>query len=227
MKKKSIVLLSGGLDSSVNLASAVQDTEVILALTFDYGQKAALKEIESSKKLSEHYKIKHCVLELPWFKEFKSGLTDASSSVPTGTQVVVDDLATSQKTAKAVWVPNRNGIFLNIAAGFAESLGANVVVPGFNKEEAITFPDNSFDFMRALRKTFSFSTSNHVDVNCYTIQMDKTEIVKMGRDLRLPFEFIWPCYLSGKNWCGQCESCQRAKRAFTVAHVNVNHLFEV
>lgn len=226
MKKKSVVLLSGGLDSSVNLAAALRDSEVDLVLTFDYGQKAAKKEIESSQKLTQFYKLKHKILELPWFKEFHSGLIDANAAIPTGNQVAVDDIVVSQKTAKAVWVPNRNGIFLNIAAGFAESIGAHFVVPGFNKEEAATFPDNSFDFIRALRKSFAYSTGNHVDVHSYTIQMDKSEIVRLGRDMKLPFEMIWPCYLSKNLWCGQCESCQRAKRAFLHAHVDVSKLFE-
>lgn len=226
MKKQSVVLLSGGLDSSVNLVAAMRDSSVDLVLTFEYGQKAAAKEIESSQKLTQFYKLKHKVLSLPWFKEFQSGLTDDNVHIPTGRQVAVEDMLVSQKTAKAVWVPNRNGIFLNIAAGFAESIGAQFVVPGFNREEAATFPDNSFDYIRAVRKSFGYSTSNHVDVHSYTIQMDKAEIVRMGRDFKLPFDMIWPCYLAGARWCGQCESCQRAKRAFHHAHVEVTHLFE-
>ena len=226
-KKKSLVLLSGGLDSSVNLASAVLDTEVVLTLTFDYGQRAAKKEIESAQKLSEHYKVKNKIIELPWFKDFKTALLDEKLSVPKGHQVSIDDMNVSKKTAAAVWIPNRNGVFLNIAAAYAEFLKAETIVPGFNREEAATFPDNSFDYMSAVRKSFTYSTANHVDVSCYTIQMSKPEIVNLGKDLHLPFEFMWPCYFGGEKWCGVCESCQRAKRAFASAKLDYNFKFEV
>lgn len=133
--------------------------------------------------------------------------------MPTAGEVAIDDLQTSQNTAKAVWVPNRNGIFLNIAAGFAEGLGAETVIPGFNVEEATTFPDNSFPYMKALDESFIFSTANHVKVYCYSVNMDKTEIVKDSIRLKVPFEKLWPCYQAFEKWCGECESCQRFQRA--------------
>ncbi|MGZ5280409.1 MAG: 7-cyano-7-deazaguanine synthase, partial [Pseudobdellovibrionaceae bacterium] len=142
--KRSVLLLSGGLDSTVNLLAARTESEVVLALTFDYGQRAVAREIEAAQKITSHFQIPHQVLKLPFFTEFgQSSLTDHRKTVPTGGQVSIDDLKTSQETAKSVWVPNRNGIFLNIAAGFAESLKADQIIPGFNREEATTFPDNS------------------------------------------------------------------------------------
>lgn len=195
MKEKSLVLLSGGLDSSVNLYQAQRKTQVVLALTFDYGQKAGKNEILAAKFLCEELKIPHQVVELPWFQLFsKSALTEKNQLVPQGTQVSIDDLKTSKATAERVWVPNRNGIFLNIGAGFAEGLNAQVVVPGFNAEEAVTFPDNSVEFMSALDKSFSYSTSNGVRTECYTVDLTKTQIVQMGRELKIPFSKLWPCY---------------------------------
>ena len=131
MKRKSVVLLSSGLDSSVNLFEAAQKDEVVLALTFDYGQKAAKKEIEHSAKLAAYLKIPHKVLSLPWFKDFnKSSLLVESETVPTGKDVDIQSHEQSLQTAKSVWVPNRNGIFLNIGAAFAEALGAQLVMAG-------------------------------------------------------------------------------------------------
>ncbi len=222
MTYKSVILLSAGLDSTVNLYAALQDSAIQLALTIDYGQRAAKKEIECAKKLAALNNIPHAVVEIPWLKSLgNSSLTKKDALIPTGNSISLDDKKISEKTAKTVWVPNRNGIFLNIAASYAESLGAGTVIPGFNAEEAVNFPDNSFDFIRATRKALSYSTANHVDVQCYTISMSKLEIVELGKKLMVPFQHIWPCYLDNANWCGECESCQRAKRAFKAAHVDV------
>lgn len=226
MKRKAVVLLSSGLDSSVNLFEAAQKEEVVLALTFDYGQKAAKKEVEHSAKLAEYLKIPHKVLSLPWFKDFnKSSLLVDSEAVPTGKNVDIQSHEQSLQTAKSVWVPNRNGIFLNIGAAFAEALGAQIVIPGFNAEEASTFPDNSEAFMRELTTSLSYSTANHVQVECFTVKLQKPDIVKKGLALNMPWHLLWPCYFSKEKWCGECESCLRSKRAFAVAGVNVQSLY--
>jgi len=226
MKRKAVVLLSSGLDSSVNLFEAHQKEEVLLALTFDYGQKAAKKEIEHSAKLAAYLKVPHKVLALPWFKDFnKSSLLMDSEKVPTGKQVDIQSHEQSLQTAKSVWVPNRNGIFLNIGAAFAEALGAQIVIPGFNAEEATTFPDNSEAFMTELTRSLSFSTANHVEVECYTVKLQKPEIVKKGLSLNMPWHLLWPCYFSKEKWCGECESCLRSKRAFASAGVDVQQLY--
>lgn len=226
--KKVVVLLSAGLDSTVNVYEAIKHHhEVVLALTFNYGQRAAKKEIESAAKIAAHLNIPHKVIDLPWFKDFnKSSLLIEDQAVPVGAQVSIDNLERSEETAKAVWVPNRNGIFLNIAAAFAEALGADAVIPGFNAEEAVTFPDNSKEFMEQATRSLKFSTANHVTVGCYTIHMKKPDIVRLGQGLKIPWELIWPCYFSGEKWCGQCESCQRSLRAFASANIDVKHLFK-
>jgi 7-cyano-7-deazaguanine synthase len=219
---KSVVLLSSGLDSTVNLYEAKAQSEVVLALTFDYGQRAAPREREQAKKICAHAGVAHKVIELPWFQDFtKTSLVDRQAEVPVKSDVSIDDLQVSQKTAKAVWVPNRNGIFLNIAAGFAEGLGADCIVPGFNIEEAATFPDNTDAFLVATTGALSFSTSNRVRAICHTTALNKTEIVRRGKELNVPFELIWPCYLAGEKPCGHCESCQRFRRAAAAAHLEL------
>lgn len=226
MKRKAVVLLSSGLDSSVNLFEAHKSEEPLLALTFDYGQKAAKKEIEHSVKLAEYLKIPHKVLSLPWFKDFnKSSLLVDSETVPTGNAVNIQSHEQSLQTAKSVWVPNRNGIFLNIGAAFAEALGAQIVIPGFNAEEATTFPDNSEAFMKELTTSLSYSTANHVQVECFTVKLQKVDIVKKGMSLNMPWHLLWPCYFSKEKWCGECESCLRSKRAFAAAGVDVQGLY--
>jgi 7-cyano-7-deazaguanine synthase len=226
-KKDSIVLLSAGLDSTVNFYAAKLETNIKLAITFDYGQKAAKKEIEFAKAIADSHNVKHQVVELPWLKDLgSSSLTQDKTSIPVGKNISLDNKQVSESSARAVWVPNRNGVFLNIAASYAESIKAEILVPGFNREEAVTFPDNSLDFIRASRKTFVYSTATGVDIQCYTIAMSKTEIVELGKKLLVPFNKIWPCYQANDLWCGQCESCQRAKRAFRASRLDFSHLFE-
>lgn len=212
MKKKSVVLLSGGLDSLANLALALSRTKVVLNLTFDYGQKAVLKEIFSSKKISKYYKIPHKIVKLPWMDAGISALTSVDFKVPRISQKDLDG-GINLKASRKVWVSNRNGVFINIAAYFAETLGADFIVAGFNKEEAGNFPDNSVNFIKAVNKSLSYSTKNKVRVKSFTQNLTKEKIIKAGSKLDVPWKYLWSCYEGGKNMCGSCESCQRLKRA--------------
>lgn len=210
---RAVVLLSSGLDSSYNLYRARLDHEIALALTFNYGQKAARQEIAHAQELARSLKVPHQVVELLWFRDFTKTSLVSDQAIPSGRDISIDDMTKSLETMKAVWVPNRNGILLNIAAGFAEGLDAKYIIPGFNIEEAATFPDNSQGYLESLTHAFSYSTRNHVEVLCYSTAMNKTEIVRDGKRLGLPFEKLWPCYHSKERWCGECESCQRFERA--------------
>ena len=220
---KALVLLSGGLDSSVNLFIAHAEGLEVRALTFLYGQRSQLREKQSAEKLCAHLHIPHQVVELPFFKDFTStALVNHSSTLPKAEAVSIDDKNISDQTAKAVWVPNRNGIFLNVAAAFAESWGAKWIIPGFNLEEATTFPDNSENYLQALNQSLHYSTYNSsVEAKCFTTSLNKTAIYKKGLTLGLPFDFLWPCYEDGTQWCRQCESCQRFLRAQQIAQNQV------
>ena len=228
MKPAAVVLLSAGLDSTANLWMALdQGIDVRLVLTANYGQRAAVREIERSAKIGSLFGIRHAVVDLPFVKDFGgSSLVDSSKVIPVGHDVSIDDYGQSVKTAKSVWVPNRNGILLNIAAGYAEALGAQYVVPGFNAEEAVTFPDNTPAFMKALDGSFAFSTSNQVQVTCFTKDLQKPEIAIRAKALGARFDLMWPCYLAAEKPCGQCESCQRDKRAFRAAGLDLQALFQ-
>lgn len=205
---KSIILLSGGLDSVVSLALAKDKLNVTLALTFDYGQKSVIKEIEASKKLCEYYGIEHKVIKLDWLKEITKTSLVSDKEIPTGKNLSNEDIS-----AKSVWVPNRNGLFLNIAGAFADSEGFTYILIGANKEEAQTFPDNTKEFIESINEEFKFSTRVQPQVCAPLIDCDKVEIVKLGLENNVPFELLNSCYKGTLKHCGECESCVRLKRA--------------
>lgn len=210
----SIVLLSAGLDSTVNLAECIKRKETPLAITFDYGQKSAKKEIEFSKKICKYYKIKHLIFEIPYFKKIcRSSLLKENVKIPLISKEDLKNKDKLLKTRNKVWIPNRNALFVNIAGVIAESLGIKYIVGGFNKEEAEIFPDNSENFLKAINKTLFYSTLNQVKVKGYTLSLNKSEILKRGFKLNIPFQYLWVCYNGGELLCGRCESCIRFKNA--------------
>ena len=205
---KSIILLSGGLDSLVSLGYSKKHTNynVELALTFDYGQKSLKNEIEASRKIANFYGVKHKIIKLDWLKEITKTSLVADKEVPT------EYLAT-QESAEAVWVPNRNGLFLNIAAAFCDSYGYKYILYGANKEEGRFFPDNTEDFRAQINKTFENSTLVKPVVVAPLINYTKDDIVRIAIEEKVPLELVRSCYNSGKKHCGKCDSCQYLKKA--------------
>lgn len=213
---KSIVLLSGGLDSALAFLIAKKNSAIQFALTFDYGQKASEKEILSAQKICKHYQVEHKVISLPFFTELTNHpFFNESLDCPHVKPNQLDDKAITLKSAETVWVPNRNGIFLNVAAGIAESLKINNLYVGFNAEEAATFPDNSQDYLKSVNSSLSFSTLNQVKVLSPTSALVKKEIFKELLTNDFPLSALWSCYHHHEKMCGLCESCQRFKRAAT------------
>lgn len=218
MRHRSVVLLSGGLDSAANLALCRERDEPVLALTANYGQRAAEPEIRAARGLCEYFRVEHRVIGLGWLGELGgSSLTEPAREVPRLPVEELDREAATRESAKAVWVPNRNGVLINMAAAFAERLDCERVVVGFNREEAATFPDNSEGFIRAANDAMRFSTTSGVQVFSYTSSWDKREMVSELRRLpvRFPFDRIWSCYLGGETPCESCESCRRRARALS------------
>ena len=205
---KSIVLLSGGLDSLVSLGLKRNELNVSLALTFDYGQKSAQQEIDASKKICEYYGIEHEIIKLDWLKNITQTSLVSDDKIPTG-----DALNDGNQSMKSVWVPNRNGLFLNIAGSYADSYGYDYVLIGANKEEAQTFSDNTQEFIDAINKEFEYSTQNAPKVVAPLINYIKNDIVMLALDSGIPLELTRSCYQGGVKHCGICESCVRLKNS--------------
>ena len=222
MTNKSIILLSGGLDSLVSLGVSKEEYNIDLALTFDYGQNPVKYEIEASRKISEHYGIEHRVIELPFLKEITKNafVGGGTNNLPT------EDLGTKE-SAEAVWIPNRNGLFLNIAASFADAQNYTHIIFGANKTEGKTFSDNTKEFVSGINEEFKYSTLKGVQVVAPLIDYDKIEIVKTAIENNIPLELVYSCYSDGEKNCGVCESCRHLKSALEAnkAYEYIERLF--
>ncbi len=222
MRKKTVILLSGGLDSAANLAFSHHRAEVdgspLLALTADYGQRAAPAEIRAAQVFARYYDVPHQVVDLKWLGALGgSALTETSLKLPHLERAQLNERLVTEDSARSVWVPNRNGVLIHVAAAYAERLQAHQVLVGFNVEEAATFPDNSLDYLERVNQALELSTATHIQVFSYTVQWNKNQIVSELKKLprRFPFETVWSCYEGSFSPCLACESCQRLSRAIS------------
>ncbi|MBN2184875.1 MAG: 7-cyano-7-deazaguanine synthase QueC [Candidatus Krumholzibacteriota bacterium] len=209
--RSAVVLLSGGLDSTVSLAISAEEGIPSLALFFDYNQKALAREERAAVSIAGYYGLEIRKVELPWLGEI------SSSAIISRTKEIPDYSGSGaegrEDASRSVWVENRNGIFINAAAAFAAAWSCEMIVTGFNREEASAFPDNSFEYLEAANKALRLSVGSPVRVAAPTISMGKKEIVSRGIDLDIPWELIWSCYGDGELMCGICESCVRFQNA--------------
>lgn len=214
MQSEAIILLSGGLDSVYNLyKSHDQWGGKVMALSYNYGQKAWVKELEAAHFFCDLFGIQLMELDIKnIFLSDKSSLISTDQRVPKE-DVDIESLTASQESASRVWVANRNGVFLNIAACVAEARGVSKIIPGFNAEEATTFPDNSVDYINKMNACFQLSTSNSVQIHCFSQELYKEEMYRELLERNAPLDRIWTCYEGGEWPCGSCESCQRFIRA--------------
>ena len=203
--QKAVVLMSGGLDSAVSLAHwlSIDGYTASLAVTMDYGQRVVRQEIRAARRLAAHYGVTHQVIDLPWLKQH----------LPTGYQVGGRAHAEGLGVAD-VWVPNRNGVLLNIASSLAEAVGAGTVLFGANQEEAEAgFPDNTQAYWDRVNAGLELSTMNQVQVKAPVGLLTKSEIGQLAQQLNVPLDFVWSCYEDGEVPCGICASCQLFKKA--------------
>ena len=194
MNKNAIILLSGGLDSLVSTAIASKKYNIKLALFFNYNQNAYKKELEAFKKICKHYKIKGQIINAKWLGEISQSFLNNSSKTTTD--------------ATKYWVPNRNGLFVNIGASYAEAMNCNTIIIGANITEAEDFPDNSKHFIKSANQQFKYSTKNGVKIQAPLIELNKKEIMQKAIELDAPLDLIWSCYYDGDKHCGKCPSCK-------------------
>ena len=210
-----VALVSGGLDSVVSLAIADKEMEVRLVLFCNYGQRALASERASVVDVAGYYGLPVREVDVTWLRDLApAGMRGGTGTVENGSKPGDGDAGYEDlESLDAVWIPNRNGVFINTAAAFAERHRCDVVVTGFNREEAAEFPDNTPEYVDAVNRCLRFSTRSGVRVVSFTQGLTKRGILEKGAELSVPLGGIWSCYRGGEKMCGECGSCRRLKEA--------------
>lgn len=211
--KKAISVLSGGLDCTVATSVYAKDYE-IHAITFNYGQKAFKRELKAAKEICKKMNWTHEVVNLEWLSKISNSSLNTSEEIPEVSLEDLDDLNKSSESANSVWVPARNMVFTSIAVSYAESIGADMIIVGWDAEEAATFPDNSKEFLEAFNILIDVGSPEKIKIEAPAIDLNKEEIVRLGLEVGAPMELSYSCYKGTEKQCGVCESCMRRKRAF-------------
>ena len=217
-KSKGISVLSGGLDCTVATSIYARDYD-LTAITFNYGQQSLSQEIKHAKLICEELNMKHVVIDLPWLKEISNSSLTSDEEIPEIEDSDLDNYDVALQTAKSVWVPARNTVFCSIALAYAESINAEIIIVGWDYEEAVTFPDNSKEYLDAFNETIKYGSFDDIEIKAPLIEMDKVDIVKKGEESNAPMHLSYSCYVGKEKHCGTCESCKRRKRAFAKADV--------
>lgn len=207
---KVCVLLSGGMDSVTVFYQALRSHEVAACLSFDYGSKHNACEIPFAKLHSDRNQVPHHVVSLDFMDQlFTSDLLKSGGDIPDGHY--------AEESMKRTVVPFRNGIMLSIAAGFAESIGAEAVVIAAHSGDHAIYPDCREPFMRAMGDAIREGSYARVELLRPFIEMDKTAIARRGVELGVDFENTWSCYKGGAIHCGVCGTCVERREAFLLA----------
>ena len=218
MKKKAVVLLSGGIDSTTCLAIAVKKygAENVLALSASYGQKH-IKELEASKKVADYYRVDRKVIDLEHAFHFSDSPLLISRGTNIRHQSYAEQLAEMGGEGTVdTYVPFRNGLFLAYAAAVAVSIKAEVIYYGAHADDAAgrAYPDCTPEFESAMNSAIWEGSGHTCEMEAPLLNLSKAEVVKIGLELRAPYELTWSCYEGGPKPCGTCGTCIDRANAF-------------
>jgi 7-cyano-7-deazaguanine synthase len=209
-RKKVVVLCSGGMDSVACLYETARNHEAVHSLSFHYGSKHNDREIPFARLHSEKLGIPHSVVRLDFIAEqFESALLAKGGEIPKGHY--------EEQSMKQTVVPFRNGIMLSIAAGFAESKGADALAIAAHSGDHAIYPDCREGFMAAIADAIRLGTYAGIEVLRPFIAMDKSRIAARGAELGVDFSQTWSCYVGGQTHCGECGTCVERREAFLLA----------
>lgn len=215
MNRKAVVLLSGGLDSTVCMAAASSAGYELLPISFNYHQRHK-RELAAAASVAAHYKVnRHLVIETNMEAIGGSALTDANLAVPAGN--------IGAAAVPITYVPARNLIFLSYALGYAEVTGAEKVYIGVNALDYSGYPDCRPEFIAMFQQLANYSTKataedgRKITIETPLISLTKKDIVLLGDKLGAPLHLTTSCYEGAEAACGRCDSCLLRLKGFAEA----------
>jgi len=215
-KPKAVVVISGGMDSTTALYKAIADGYEVYGISFNYGQRHK-KELDYAAKICSELGIPHEIVDLQNITK----LIDNSSL--TG-DIEVPEGHYAQENMKITVVPNRNMIMYSIAVGYAVNLKAEAVFVGVHAGDHFIYPDCRPQFIEALDVASNIGNEGFANkkfrIIAPFVHIGKHDIVKIGANLGVPYEWTWSCYKGEQKHCGKCGTCVERKEAFQLAQVD-------
>ena len=209
---KTLVVLSGGLDSSVMLAHIMRENKTVECLFFWYGSKHNDREYSAVLDITDYYNVTLKRIRLDFIlNDFKSDLLLKGGPIPKGHY--------EHESMKSTVVPFRNGIMLSIAAGYAESIDAEQIAIGSHYGDHAIYPDCRKSFTAPMEQAIYHGTEKNIKLITPFGHITKTDIVKIAHELGVPVEKTYSCYVGKMLHCGECGTCIERKEAFALAGV--------
>jgi len=216
---RALVLLSGGLDSTVCLAIAVRQSSAVTAVTVDYGQRHRV-ELEAAARVAGALGAEQLVVDLDLSLWGGSALTDDAIAVPDHSEAP----GAASGAIPPTYVPARNLIFCALACGIAESRDCDSVYLGVNVLDYSGYPDCRPEFVAAFQQAAALGLKRGVEghpleFRTPLVHLTKAEIVGLGLELGAPLELTWSCYRGGAEPCGSCDACVLRAKGFSEAGI--------
>ncbi len=206
--KKCVVVLSGGPDSTVVAYWAKRHGYDLHCLSFRYGQ-IAEKETECARAIAKTLDAPIKVIDLSSLRDIFAGITSLCDL----------NIALTSDFSQPIVVPFRNAIFLSVAVSYAASIGTEKIFYGAHGSDAANYPDCRVEFYKSMEQTARLGTELEIEINAPFSGASKAELLKKGKELGVPVEMTWSCYLDAQEHCGVCESCVNRKAAFKQARI--------
>ena len=211
MEKDSILILSGGVDSTTLLYDYRE--RIALAVTFDYGSRHNAREIPFARLHCERLGIEHLVIPLAFMGDyFKSSLLKGGEEVPEGHY--------ADENMKSTVVPFRNGIMLSVAVGLAESRGLQHVMMANHAGDHTIYPDCRPEFVEAFSEAARTGTFPGITLLAPYTHLTKGQIAARGLQLGINYAETWSCYKGGEVHCGRCGTCVERREALAEAGIS-------
>lgn len=209
--KNALIVISGGMDSTTMLYEF--QSEIALAVTFDYGAKHGAKEIPLARMHCERLGIEHITIEMDFMQRyFRSSLLTGGEDIPEGRY---DD-----ENMRSTVVPFRNGIMLSIACGLAESRGLKRLMIANHAGDHAIYPDCRAPFVEAMSRATQEGTYDRITIDAPYTHLTKAEIAARGKRLGVNYAETWSCYKGGDTHCGCCGTCVERREALAEAGID-------